>query len=479
MSHFRRSLYVSVLLFSICMVATAAEFPEVVFIFDSSGSMAGSAGNQTKMAAAKDVLQAVIPELPPEVTVGLTVYGHRTSNDCTDVEIMIDPGSKERNNLISEVTALQTHGMTPISLAITITADTLASRKAETTMVLISDGRETCGGDPCAVVRALKASGVNFVMYVVGFDVNEQDKQQLSCIAEAGGGQYFGASDQAGLLAALQTVNKEVAEKVEKARSTMVKKKTGLGKLRISVPESALRCLAGIKVVRTKDNKVIKEGALSAADSTHPLMSGDYEIILQFANPNYQPPTEITAIPIEINKGETTDVEMGSIVFNIAEELNNTVISAVLIKDAGTGETYLKTEPHGNDYYLFKPKATPEGVYNIDFQYYRSPEETSIATNIVVVSGKDSTVTLDSGIILQKPESTPVEGWDLLPAGEQDPILSVRRGWDNDEPLWRQFIVPPGIYDLNVMLPDMTEALPAGEGIEIMKGETVTFDTGL
>ena len=45
--------------------------------------------------------------------------------------------------------------------------------------------------------------------------------------------------------------------------------------------------------------------------------------------------------------------------------------------------------------------------------------------------------------------------------------------------MWRQFIVPPGIYDLHLLVEGMDEPLPAGEGIEIKKGETVRFETGL
>jgi hypothetical protein len=275
------------------------------------------------------------------------------------------------------------------------------------------------------------------------------------------------------------TVNKEVAQKVEKARSKTVRRKTGLGKFRLVVPESAMRALAGLKIVRIKDQKVIKEGGIKSADSTHPLMSGDYQLILQFANPNYKPPTEVLITEFAINKGETTEVVLGSLVFNIAEELNDLSVSAVLVRDKASGETYLKAEPLGNDYYLFKPKAIPAGTYDIVLAYYRSPLETTVASDISVEAGKESYVTLDSGIVLKEPEMGGIQGWDLVPVGTDTPILSVRRGWDNDEPLWRQFIVPPGEYDLYINVKDMSEPLPVGEGLVIQSGETLEFDAGL
>ena len=55
----------------------------------------------------------------------------------------------------------------------------------------------------------------------------------------------------------------------------------------------------------------------------------------------------------------------------------------------------------------------------------------------------------------------------------------MRRGWDNDEPLWRRFIVPPGAYDIHIRLKGMSDPLPAGEAVEIGPGETLRFNTGM
>ncbi len=457
----------------------AAGFPEAVFILDGSGSMQGAAGAQTRMDAAKSVLEKVIPAVPAEVRIGLAAYGHRREKDCEDIEILVPPGSADRGEVLARVKAMKPTGMTPISRAITAVADTLKGREAETTIVLVSDGRETCGGDPCAVVKALKAGGIHFVMHVVGFDVTDEDKAQLSCIAEAGGGTYFGAANADALLAALETVRKEIEQKVEKAKSATVQKATGLGKLRITMPESALKALAGYRVTRKPDGKTVKEAEFAGADSTHPLMSGDYALTLRFANPNYKPPTEVALADFTIAKGEVAEIVLGALVFNIAEELNDLSVSAVIVSEAGTGREVLKSEKHGNDYYLFKPKALPAGTYDVSFLYYRSPAAARVASGVAVEAGKEAYVTLDSGFAVVKPPESAVQGWDLVPAGAAEPALSVRRGHDNQEPLWRQFIVPPGTYDLRVLLTGMDEPLVLGEGIEVKKGETVRFNTGL
>ena len=179
-----------VVLLSLCLplCASAASLPEAVFILDASGSMAEAAGAQTKMAAAQAVLAQVVPAVAPEVKLGLAAYGHRGENDCTDIEVLVPPGTEDRAAVLARIAAMQPKGMTPISAAVTQVADLLKGRAAETTVVLVSDGQETCGGDPCATVKALKAAGVKFVMHVVGFAVTAADQAQLECIAQAGGG---------------------------------------------------------------------------------------------------------------------------------------------------------------------------------------------------------------------------------------------------------------------------------------------------
>ena len=459
--------------------ALAATMPEAMFVLDASGSMSGTAGADTKMAAAQAVLAQAVPALAPEVKLGLAAYGHRRPDDCADIEILVPPGNEDRAAVLARIAAMQPVGMTPISAAVTQVADLLKGRDAETTIVLVSDGQETCGGDPCATVRALKAAGVKFVMHVVGFAVTEADQAQLECIAQAGGGQYFGAADAAGLLAALQEVNAEIAQKVEQAKTQVVTQATGLGKVRIVLPDGALPSLAGFRIVRKISDKVVKEGELPAADSTHPLMAGDYALTLLFANPNYQPPTEMPAGDFAVAKGATTEIALGALAFNVAEELKAAPVEAVVISARGTGREALRLLRHDNDYYLFKPKPLLPGSYDVALLYRRCEKPAVVAEGLAVAAGREAVLTLDAGIQIARPEGTRVRGWDLVPAGGGEPWLAVRRGMDNDEPLWRPFIARPGTYDLILKVYDMDEDLPVGEGVAIEAGQTVRFDTGL
>jgi len=111
-------------------------------------------------------------------------------------------------------------------------------------------------------------------------------KEELSCLAAAGGGQYFDAANAASLLSALKVVQKEVVEKVEfeKAKTTTRKKKSGLGKLRVTFPSEGKNGLDYIRIIRKKDNKILKTAASPAAESIHPLLAGEYDVVFGYAN---------------------------------------------------------------------------------------------------------------------------------------------------------------------------------------------------
>jgi len=455
--------------------AQGKEMPEVMFILDASGSMWGPAGDVRKIEAAKEVMAKVVPALPDGVRVGLTVYGHRRKGDCSDVEIMIPPGSTDRDALLAKVKAISPKGMTPMAASVKMVADVLKTREAETTIVLVSDGIETCDKDPCATIKGLKDSGIKFILHVVGFGVDQKGRDQLTCFSEAGGGKYFQATDANSLLAALETVKKEVEVKVEEAKTTTVKAKTKLGKLKITMPESALKSQGEIKIVRKKDNKVIKK-AEPKAEGTHPLLAGEYEVILQFNNTNYKPASEASLGQFEVKGGEVTEIPLGAMVLNKAKDLGDATV-AIAVMPSGSDTPFVRNDAGGNDYYIWKAKPLPAGTYDLALVYGRSPELFRVIKGIQIEAGKETVVTLDSGIQLKpKPE---IVSWQLTPSGQEKYILKVNRRWDNDWPLWKAFPVTPGIYDLAVFTKGMDEPLPAGEGIEIKKGEVVLFDPGL
>lgn len=167
----------------------------LVIILDASGSMWGHVENTPKIAIAKDVLAGLIQNLPDDVKVGLWAYGHRVKDKCDDVEALFDLGPIDKSALIEKVRALNPKGMTPITKTVQLAADSLKAVNEPAVMLLVSDGKETCKGDPCELVRNLRAGDARFVLHVIGFDVTDEEKQQLACMADAGGGNYYTADN--------------------------------------------------------------------------------------------------------------------------------------------------------------------------------------------------------------------------------------------------------------------------------------------
>jgi len=199
------------------LLAGAADTPQahVFFILDASGSMWGRVENTEKIVIAKDVMIELIENLPETIDVGLEVYGHRKKGDCADIEIMTPLGQGNQATLIQQIQGITPKGKTPLTKSLEIAGEHLQAFEKETTIVLVSDGKETCEGDPCALVQDLKAKGIHITVHVIGFDVTAEETEQLACIAEAGGGRYFAAQNAGQLQAALTEVSTEVIQKAE------------------------------------------------------------------------------------------------------------------------------------------------------------------------------------------------------------------------------------------------------------------------
>ena len=185
--------------------ATAAS-GNIIFILDASGSMWGQVEGTAKISIAKEVLTGLVRDLPDDAVVGLVVYGHRRKGDCNDVEELVPLGPLAKEKMIARIQALSPKGKTPISRSVRLTAGRIKHLEDETTIILVSDGKETCDPDPCGLVKELKGAGIKFVMHVIGFDVTEEEREQLECMAKVGGGQYYTADNAGELLAAAREV---------------------------------------------------------------------------------------------------------------------------------------------------------------------------------------------------------------------------------------------------------------------------------
>ncbi|WP_462322625.1 vWA domain-containing protein, partial [Halochromatium sp.] len=178
-----------------------------VLVLDASGSMWQQIGDEHKITIARDVVSQLLDNLPSERALGLWAYGHNRKGDCEDIAELVPAGTGNREAIRSAVEQINPKGKTPLSDAVRQAAESLRYEENPATVVLISDGRETCDRDPCAVADALETAGVDFTTHVIGFDVSApEDQAQLRCLAENTGGSFRMAADAAGLKDALVEV---------------------------------------------------------------------------------------------------------------------------------------------------------------------------------------------------------------------------------------------------------------------------------
>jgi Ca-activated chloride channel family protein len=169
---------------------------DALLILDASDSMLRYSGSAiSRFNVAKKAIQAAIDLFPSDGLLGLRLYGSQAPVDrevCTDTVLAVPlaPAAENRNAITTALASARARGKTPIAYALEQAAADFPEH-ATRTIILVSDGRESCQGDPCATAAQLAKRG--FVINTVGFQVDRPGRSQLQCIAAATGGQYFNA----------------------------------------------------------------------------------------------------------------------------------------------------------------------------------------------------------------------------------------------------------------------------------------------
>ena len=303
---------------------------DIVFILDASGSMWGKLEGQSKIAIAKKVMSELIRNLPDDSNVGLVAYGHRRRGDCNDVEELVPLGPIDKKRLISTVQALSPKGKTPISRSIRLTAERLKHLEDQVTIILVSDGKETCDEDPCALVKSLKETSINFVMHVIGFNVTKDELAQLRCLAEAGGGVYYTAKSAKDFQVAAKEVVKKASEKPPV-------------RLKVTCLKDENKIKAYVQILTQGGKKRVAEGW---SDPERPalfrLPPGTYDVRAQDQSVIEQPTVELKNV--EVVEGRITEV-----IANFAAE---GILQVKAVKNDAPLKAYVRIHRQQDDKYM-------------------------------------------------------------------------------------------------------------------------------
>jgi hypothetical protein len=173
----------------------------VELILDASGSMLQKLGATRRIDIAKQTLTKLTTStIPAGTPFALRVFGREVDSCQTDLDVPVSPLNPAAVSARIAALNAKNGAKTPIGASLAKSADDLKSVQGEKLIVLITDGEETCGGDPAAEIEKLRKAGIGTRVSIVGFAL---DDQKLAATfrrwSDLGGGAFFDAKDAAGL----------------------------------------------------------------------------------------------------------------------------------------------------------------------------------------------------------------------------------------------------------------------------------------
>lgn len=308
----------------------------ILLILDASGSMNAKLPNgETRIAVAQRAIKGVAGFVPPQAQLSLRIYGAQSPSsrkNCQDTHLAVPfgPAAASSASITAAVDGVKAQGYTPIAYSLEQAANDFPADAKERVVVLVSDGKETCRGDP--VVAAKAFAGKEITIHTVGFIVDTAARGQLQAIAQATGGTYFDAP-----------VGPELPETLKSAfnacKKTVVKMppKPQPGKLRTT----STTWLTSHAVLNAETGQEVAK--LDSATREVSLPAGVYEV--KFGPASWK--------GIEVRSGETTTIEPGVL------QLSPNYAAAVV--DSETGET------HGSFDAVSSSVALMPGLYDLRF----------------------------------------------------------------------------------------------------------------
>ncbi len=177
---------------------------EAMLVFDASGSMSIARDGLPKIDTAREAATEVLPELTRSRATGLVTYGGQQGEGCSGVSLRFAPMANSADLIIGELTSIIPSGSTPLTEAVWLAALTLKNSGKPGTVVLVTDGRENCGYDPCAAGQHIAQTMKNVKVHVIGFYLHAIAEGNVACMAKATGGTYTSVNSLDELKAALR-----------------------------------------------------------------------------------------------------------------------------------------------------------------------------------------------------------------------------------------------------------------------------------
>ena len=186
------------------------EKTRILFLLDASGSMLAPLGSVKRIDVAKKLLSDLVDSLQvnTNVELALRVYGHqyaRAYNNCEDTKLEVGFYPNNHRDIRGKLSLLNPQGNTPIAFSLEQTAKDFPNADGyRNVVIIITDGLESCNGDPCAVSKALQSQNIFLKPFVIGLGLGLEYEKTFSCL-----GKYFDATDVPTFRSSLNEVLKQ------------------------------------------------------------------------------------------------------------------------------------------------------------------------------------------------------------------------------------------------------------------------------
>lgn len=420
---------------------------QIVIILDASGSMWGLINGETKIKIAREALLEIVEGLSGKpVNIALRIYGHQNKK-CSNTVLEIPMGPVDLVKIRKKVMPLKPKGKTPISLSLIKSVDDFDKNfSGEKVVILITDGIETCKGNPCQVAETLNKGGVITKIHLVGFAMQADELSALKCVVQPSGGIIVRADSREELKKALTDL---VEDAVEKNLIVSARDRSGRGVfIKVSIFQDSL------EVTHSEGN-----------DVGFYLKPGKYTIEVMDAATNEKRSLQ----DIELN-GD--NLQRYSVTFGIADLIihamdtsGKTLESILVIYDAGTSKIKYILERN-----KIHRQELEKGVYDIEIQDIETNEKQWLGGLVFGNENVEKNFIFKRGvlkIITKNHKGLDIKtNVDIYKKGDKVPIKSSPGKSEHE------FILPEGTFNISVKY-WYSQAGASLEGVEIFDGNII------
>lgn len=466
------------------LLACPAARADTVIVYDASNSMWGQIEGEAKVTIARRVLADLVRDWDASEPLGLVAYGHRREGDCTDIETVVPVGAVDRDALLARIESISPKGHTPLTEAVRHAAEALRYRDVPATVILVSDGIESCNADPCELATELAGAGINFTAHVIGFGVGDADQAQLACIAENTGGRFFAASDAAGLQAALDQAKGAALETPPEPRVTLTAPISAVAGSNIevswqgeSIHPRDLVTLVPVDAAPDARGEYRRVGNETAARLQAPGQPGAYELRYVASATGMA----VASAPIELTEASLiiSGPESAAAGANVAVEWTDTIhprdlvtIAPIDAADSAVGD-YRRV---GNSLAVSLQAPAEPGDYELRYVLESDGRVMARAAIRIVeqamrVSGPESAVAGSSVSIEWSDAVHPRDLVTIVPSGAPVDAYGEYRRVSNAASGTLQAPAEPGDYEIRYLLEESGEAV-ASAPLRVIAAET-------